>query len=47
MPRVGARGILLPPRHMWFISGAHSDQDISQVLEAADLAMGEARVARP
>jgi glutamate-1-semialdehyde aminotransferase len=32
------RGILLHPRHMWFISHAHSSADIARTLEAADAA---------
>ena len=31
-----ARGILLHPRHLWFISGAHEDADIERTLEACD-----------
>lgn len=34
-----ARGALLHPRHMWFVSGAHSEGDIARVLDAADAAM--------
>lgn len=34
-----ARGVLLHPRHMWFISRAHTDADIERTLEVADEAM--------
>lgn len=34
-----ARGILLHPRHLWFVSAAHSDADIARTLEVADEAM--------
>lgn len=34
-----ARGILLHPRHLWFISAAHTEGDIARTLEAADEAM--------
>jgi glutamate-1-semialdehyde aminotransferase len=34
-----ARGSLLHPRHMWFISHAHTSADITETLEAARLAM--------
>lgn len=34
-----ARGVLLHPRHMWFVSRAHSEQDIARTLEVADEAM--------
>lgn len=34
-----ARGVLLHPRHMWFLSLAHTDQHITRTLEVADLAM--------
>jgi len=30
-----ARGILLHPRHMWFVSNAHRDDDIALTLDAA------------
>lgn len=36
------RGILLHPRHMWFISHAHTPADIAETLDAADLAFGDA-----
>jgi len=35
-----ARGVLLHPRHMWFLSLAHTDEDIARTLEVADDAMG-------
>jgi glutamate-1-semialdehyde aminotransferase len=38
-----SRGILLHPRHMWFISHAHTPADIAETLEAADLAFADAR----
>jgi glutamate-1-semialdehyde 2,1-aminomutase len=38
-----ARGILLHPRHMWFLSAAHDDDDVARTLAAAREAMGEAR----
>jgi glutamate-1-semialdehyde 2,1-aminomutase len=34
-----ARGILLHPRHLWFISAAHTDDDIARTLQAADESM--------
>jgi glutamate-1-semialdehyde 2,1-aminomutase len=34
-----ARGILLHPRHLWFISGAHSADDIQRTLEACRAAL--------
>lgn len=37
------RGILLHPRHMWFISHAHSEDDIDRTIEAAHAAMRVAR----
>ena len=36
---VFARGVLLHPRHLWFISHAHSDADIDRTLAVADEAM--------
>jgi len=33
------RGILLHPRHLWFISAAHSDDDITRTIRAAEAAM--------
>jgi glutamate-1-semialdehyde 2,1-aminomutase len=38
-----ARGVLMHPRHMWFISLAHTAEDIEQTLDAADHALGRAR----
>ena len=40
------RGVLLHPRHMWFVSLAHTDADITRTLEAADEAMALAARAR-
>ena len=40
---VFARGVLLHPRHMWFMSYAHSDADIDSALTACEDAMREAR----
>jgi glutamate-1-semialdehyde 2,1-aminomutase len=37
--RVFERGILLHPRHLWFISAAHGDGEIDATLEACDGAM--------
>ena len=37
------RGVYLAPYHNWFLSAAHSDADIAQVLEATDDAFGEVR----
>jgi glutamate-1-semialdehyde aminotransferase len=34
-----ARGVLLHPRHMWFISLAHTARDIEQTLDVAEAAM--------
>jgi glutamate-1-semialdehyde aminotransferase len=36
---VSRRGILLHPRHMWFVSLAHTDADVAHTLEVADAAM--------
>lgn len=33
-----ARGVLLHPRHLWFVSYAHSHEDIERTLEHADAA---------
>lgn len=33
-----ARGVLLHPRHLWFVSYAHSAEDIERTLELADAA---------
>lgn len=41
-----ARGVLLHPRHMWFMSLAHSDEDVARTLAIADEAMGLAASAR-
>lgn len=38
-----ARGLLLHPRHLWFVSYAHSDSDIERSLEIADTAFRLAR----
>jgi glutamate-1-semialdehyde 2,1-aminomutase len=34
-----ARGVLLHPRHMWFVSDAHSGRDVDRALEVARDAM--------
>jgi glutamate-1-semialdehyde aminotransferase len=34
-----ARGILLHPRHMWFLSYAHTAEDVARTLEAARAAL--------
>lgn len=34
-----ARGVLLHPRHMWFLSYAHDDADVSRTLEMARAAL--------
>lgn len=39
-----ARGVLLHPRHLWFISAAHTDADLDHALDAADHAMAAAKV---
>jgi glutamate-1-semialdehyde 2,1-aminomutase len=36
-----ARGVLLHPRHLWFISGAHTERDIEQTLECCREALVE------
>lgn len=36
-----SRGVYLHPRHNMFLSGAHQEQDIDRVLEAADFAFGQ------
>jgi glutamate-1-semialdehyde 2,1-aminomutase len=38
-----ARGVLLHPRHLWFVSYAHSSHDIEQTLSVADAAFRAAR----
>ena len=38
-----ARGVLLHPRHLWFISAAHTDADVTRALDAADYGMAAAR----
>jgi glutamate-1-semialdehyde 2,1-aminomutase len=40
-----ARGVLFHPRHMWFVSYAHTEEDIDRTLEAATHAMRDAREA--
>jgi glutamate-1-semialdehyde aminotransferase len=37
-----ARGVLLHPRHLWFVSYAHSALDIEHTLEIADIAFQSA-----
>lgn len=37
-----ARGVLLHPRHLWFVSAAHTARDIERTLDACDGAMQEA-----
>jgi glutamate-1-semialdehyde aminotransferase len=34
-----ARGVLLHPRHLWFISGAHTERDIDQTLASCQEAL--------
>ena len=41
-----ARGVLLHPRHMWFVSLAHTDHDIDYTLTAAVAALRLAADAR-
>jgi glutamate-1-semialdehyde aminotransferase len=41
------RGILLHPRHMWFLSAAHSLSDISRTLDATRKSMRAARAELP
>ena len=38
-----AGGVLLHPRHMWFISLAHTDSDIARTVDVADRAMAAVR----
>ncbi|MEJ7730591.1 MAG: aminotransferase class III-fold pyridoxal phosphate-dependent enzyme [Polyangiaceae bacterium] len=40
--QVLARGVLLHPRHMWFVSLAHSAADVERTLEVCDAAMRHA-----
>lgn len=40
-----ARGILLHPRHLWFVSAAHTDADMDRTLSVCDEAMACAREA--
>jgi glutamate-1-semialdehyde aminotransferase len=35
-----ARGILMHPRHLWFLCGEHSAQDVRRTLDTAEEAMG-------
>jgi len=42
-----ARGVLLHPRHLWFVSAAHTDDDVTRTLEVADEAMAAARLHLP
>jgi glutamate-1-semialdehyde 2,1-aminomutase len=44
---VVARGVLLHPRHMWFLSYAHRDEDVERALDAAREAMALAARAHP
>jgi glutamate-1-semialdehyde 2,1-aminomutase len=37
------RGILLHPRHLWFVSAAHSEADVDRTIELAYEAMGAAK----
>jgi len=39
-----ARGVLLHPRHLWFISYAHTSEDVERTLEIADAAFESSRV---
>ncbi len=45
--RVYERGVLLHPRHIWFTSLAHTDEDIDRVLDACDDAMSLVRKRHP
>jgi glutamate-1-semialdehyde 2,1-aminomutase len=36
-----AHGILLHPRHLWFISAAHTPSEIDRTLDACDHAFAE------
>lgn len=45
--RVYERGVLLHPRHLWFVSLAHTDEDIDSVLDVCDDAMGLVRRRHP
>jgi glutamate-1-semialdehyde aminotransferase len=42
-----ARGVLLHPRHMWFLSAAHTQSDVDQTLDIARVAMLLARELSP
>ncbi len=33
------RGVIVHPRHNWFLSSAHDDDDVDRFLEAADAAL--------
>lgn len=37
-----AQGSLLHPRHLWFLSGAHTEADVDQTLEASRIALRKA-----
>ena len=37
--QVLARGVLLHPRHMWFVSAAHGTEDVAHTLQVCDEAM--------
>ncbi len=41
--RVIAEGVLLHPRHLWFVSAAHTGADIDRAVDAVDRAMAAAR----
>jgi glutamate-1-semialdehyde 2,1-aminomutase len=45
--RVMAEGILLHPRHTWFVGAAHSAADIDRAIEAMDAAMHAVTVRWP
>jgi glutamate-1-semialdehyde aminotransferase len=44
---VFARGVLLHPRHMWFVSYAHRDEDVARAVEVAWEAMAITARAHP
>jgi len=39
------RGVLFHPRHLWFVSAAHTEEDIEKALSVSDEAMARARAA--
>ena len=45
--RVHTRGVFVHPSHNWFLSSAHTDEDVSRTLEAMDHAFAHVAVELP